>query len=103
MLCNKQLFKSIKNYNFLKKTDGSAATGQPYLDIIKSGKKKIIECTDFKKNHVIDAHIEYKANKTLSKQIDAFLCLTEEEKLFKKGHENTLQAIQDSYDNLQLE
>ena len=70
--------------------------------MIKSDKKQCIKCNDCNENYEIDKDIEFKPNKLMSRQLDAFLFLTEEEKRLKIECEKTLQTIEDCNGNLKL-
>ena len=70
--------------------------------MIKSDKKQFIKCNDCNSNYSIDKDIDFKPNKQLSKLLQSFNFLTEEEKLLKKECEKTLQTIEDCNGNLKL-
>ena len=70
--------------------------------MIKSDKKQYIKCNDCNENYEIDKNIEFKPNKQMSRQLDAFLFLTEEEKRLNKECEKNLQTIEDSYEIFKL-
>ena len=68
----------------------------------KSDKKQYIKCNDCNENYEIDKNIDLKPNKLMSKQLDAFLFLTEEEKRLKIECEKLLQTIHDCYEDFKL-
>ena len=67
--------------------------------MIKSDRKEFIKCTFCDENFEVDANADFKPNRQMTRQLDSFLFLTDEEKRLKVKTEKTLQNIDDSYDN----
>ena len=67
--------------------------------MLKSDRKECIRCADCNENFEIDANTVFKPNKQMSKLLESFAFLSEEEKRLKVKVEQTLQNIDNSYEN----
>ena len=67
--------------------------------LAKSERREYIKCTDCEENFEIDSSAEFKPNRQMTKLLESFVFLSEEEKRLKVKTEKTLQNIDSSYEN----
>jgi protein-arginine kinase activator protein McsA len=67
--------------------------------MLKSDRRECIRCADCSENFEIDANTVFKPNRQMSKLLESLAFLSEEEKRLKVKIEQTLQNIDNSYEN----
>jgi len=67
--------------------------------MIKSDRREYIKCADCDETFEIDANTVFKPNRQMSKLLESFVFLSDEEKCLKVKIENTLQNIDNSCEN----